>query len=203
MDASGMFAAVTGNWILAASMALFTAVAAAWDLRERRIPNRLTLPVFFAGWIYQVAFHGWAGLADAAAGFGVGFGILFVLWFIGGGGGGDVKLMGALSVWMGFRLTLLVLVVSTFAVVMITMGMITMQIARGGVRRTREKLVARKTGETVQQKQGRRILPYAVPVAAATWLVLAWKVPALNRAARAAEEKTKAPAVQPVAEDRP
>jgi prepilin peptidase CpaA len=202
MDVSGMFAAVTGNWILAATMTVFTAVAAGWDLRERRIPNRLTLPVFFVGWIYQIAFHGWAGLADAAAGFGVGFGILFVLWFIGGGGGGDVKLMGALSVWMGFRLTLLVLVVSTFAVVMITMGMIALQMARGGVRRTREKLVA-KSGETVQQKQGRRILPYAVPVAAATWLVLAWKVPALNRAARAAEEKTKAPVVQPVAEDRP
>jgi prepilin peptidase CpaA len=199
-----MFAAVTGNWVLAASMVAFTAVAAGWDLRERRIPNRLTLPVFFAGWIYQITFHGWAGLADAAAGFGVGFGILFVLWYIGGGGGGDVKLMGALSVWMGFRLTLLVLVVSTFAVVMITMGIIVLQMARGGVRRTREKYVASgKTGETTRQKQGRRILPYAVPVAAATWLVLAWKVPALNRAARAAEEKTKTPVVQPVAEDRP
>lgn len=198
-----MFEAVTGNWILAATMVVFTTVAAGWDLHERRIPNRLTLPVFFAGWIYQIAFHGWAGLADAAAGFAVGFGILFVLWYIGGGGGGDVKLMGALSVWMGFNLTLLVLVVSTFAVVMITMGIIAMQIARGGVRRTREKLVARKTGETVQQKQGRRILPYAVPVAAATWFVLAWQVPVLNRNARATEEKPQAPAVQPVAEDRP
>lgn len=206
MDAFGMFAPVTGNWILAASMALFTAVAAGWDLRERRIPNRLTLPVFFAGWVYQIAFHGWAGLADAAAGFGVGFGILFVLWFIGGGGGGDVKLMGALSVWMGFKLTLLVLTVSTLAVVVITLGAVAVQMARGGVRRTREKYTSRgdgRTPEAAAQRQGRRILPYAVPVAAATWLVLAYKVPALNREARAKAENTAAPAVQPVNEDRP
>ena len=98
-----MFAPVTGNWVLAAAMVAFTAVAAGWDLREKRIPNKLTLPVFFAGWIYQAVYHGWGGLADAGLGFLVGFGVLFVLWFIGGGGGGDVKLMGALSVWMGFR----------------------------------------------------------------------------------------------------
>ncbi|MBX3441691.1 MAG: prepilin peptidase [Planctomyces sp.] len=193
-----MFAPLVGNWILAAAMALFTAVAAGWDLREKRIPNRLTLPVFFAGWIYQLAFHGWSGLADGAAGFAVGFGVLFVLWFIGGGGGGDVKLMGALSVWMGFRLTLLVLVASTVAVVLITLSTVAWQVCRQGARRTKARYVAGKTGpksaETIAQRQSRRILPYAVPVAAATWLVLAWKIPALNRAVRAAEQPESPPA---------
>ena len=190
-----MFEPVIGNWVLAGAMAAFTAVAAGWDLREKRIPNKLTLPVFFAGWAYQILFHGWAGLGDAAAGFAVGFGVLFVLWFIGGGGGGDVKLMGALSVWMGFRLTLLVLIVSTVAVVLITMGAVAWQMATRGARRTREKLAA-QAGETKTQRIQRRILPYAVPVAAATWVVLAWKIPSLNKQARASEDRAPAPQVQ-------
>ena len=94
--------------------------------------------------------------------------------------------MGALSVWMGYQLTLLVLVASTIAVVLITFGTVGWGIIRRGMRKTQSSLKG-KVGETRAQKQARRILPYAVPVAAATWLVLAWKVPALNRAARAAE----------------
>jgi prepilin peptidase CpaA len=189
-----MFEPVVGNWVLAGAMAVFTAVAAGWDLREKRIPNKLTLPVFFAGWAYQILFHGWAGLGDAAAGFAVGFGVLFVLWFIGGGGGGDVKLMGALSVWMGFYLTLLVLIVSTVAVVLITLGTVFWQMATR-VRRAREQQVA-AAGERQASRPHRRILPYAVPVAAATWMVLAWKIPALNKQARASEERTPAPQAQ-------
>ena len=82
-----MLSLVTANWVLVVAMVAYTAAAAAWDLREKRIPNKLTLPVFFAGWIYQIAFHGWAGILDGLAGFAIGFGVLFVLWFIGGGGG--------------------------------------------------------------------------------------------------------------------
>jgi hypothetical protein len=77
------------------------------------------------------------------------------------------------------------------------------QTARGGLRKTREKYTARKGDskqpESVRQRQQRRILPYAVPVAAATWLVLAWKIPALNRAARAMEEAPKPAVVEPAA----
>src|SRR5262245_29999030 len=119
-----MFSPTAANWVLVVAMVVFTAVAAVWDLREKRIRNKLTLPMFFAGWVYQIAFHGWAGVVDGLAGFGIGFGILFVLWFIGGGGGGDVKLMGAMAVWMGYRMTLLVLIASTVAVVVITMGVV-------------------------------------------------------------------------------
>ena len=50
------------SWILVVVVGLFTAIAAIWDYRQHRIPNNLTLPVFFAGWVYQVAFHGWSGI---------------------------------------------------------------------------------------------------------------------------------------------
>jgi len=182
-----MLALTTANWVLVIAMVVFTAVAAVWDLREKRIPNKLTLPMFFAGWIYQIAFHGWAGVVDGLAGFGIGFGVLFVLWFIGGGGGGDVKLMGAMAVWMGYRMTLLVLVASTFAVILITSCAIVWGMLNRGIRKTHEKLKG-KVGETRAQKQARRIVPYAVPVAVATWAVLAWQIPALNKTARAAEK---------------
>ncbi len=193
-----MFSLITANWVLVVAMVVFTAVAAAWDLREKRIPNKLTLPMFFAGWVYQIAFHGWAGVLDGLAGFAIGFGILFVLWFIGGGGGGDVKLMGAMSVWMGFRLTLLVLVASTVAVIIVTLATVAWGVMNRGMRKTQQKLKGR-VGETRAQKQARRILPYAVPVALATWVVLAWKIPALNKEARAAESPvdTAVPAAAP------
>ena len=197
-----MFSLITANWVLVIAMVAFTAAAAAWDLREKRIPNKLTLPVFFAGWIYQIAFHGWAGLLDGLAGFAIGFGVLFVLWFIGGGGGGDVKLMGAMSVWMGYYLTLLILVVSTATVVVITFGAVAWGIVNRGLRKTQQRLKG-KVGETRAEKQSRRILPYAVPVALATWLVLAWKIPGMNKVARAAEQQPEKPAAAaPVEEGR-
>jgi prepilin peptidase CpaA len=196
-----MLSLTTANWVLVVAMVAFTAIAAAWDLREKRIPNKLTLPMFFAGWVYQIAFHGWAGMLDGLAGFAIGFGVLFVLWFIGGGGGGDVKLMGALAVWMGFHLTLLVLVASTVAVVFITMGVVGWGVINRGMRKTQQRLKG-KVGETRAEKQARRILPYAVPVAVATWLVLAWKIPALNKAARAAEKPVEKAAPVNVEEGR-
>lgn len=187
----------TGSLVLVAVAAVFTTVAAVCDLRTRRIPNKLTLPVFFAGWIYQIVDRGWTGLGDAALGFLVGFGVLFLLWMVGGGGGGDVKLMGALSVWLGFRLTVLVLVVSTFLVLVVTSVVVVWSVLTRGLRKSQKKYLATgqqstsdirkgKTSdsETIAQKQQRRVLPYAVPVALATWLVIAWKYPTLDNPVR-------------------
>lgn len=147
--------------------------------------------MFFAGWIYQIvmsAMYGWHHLGSAALGFLIGFGTLFVLWFVGGGGGGDVKLMGALSVWLGFRLTLYVLIVSTLLVLTITVGVVLGTLLTRGVRGSKRKYLATgktKKGEkprteTLEEKQNRRIMAYATPVAVATWLVLAWKAPTLD-----------------------
>jgi prepilin peptidase CpaA len=178
--------------LLVTVAAAFTATAAVWDVRQRRIPNKLTVPVFGVGLVYQ-AFHGWSGLADAGLGFLLGFGTLFVLWMIGGGGGGDVKLMGALSVWLGFQMTLLVLIVSTVIVVMVTGGYMIWSVLTGNFRKTarqhlatgkdkptkRQQRKREKEGESVAEKQDRRVMAYAVPVAVATWMVLIWKLPDL------------------------
>ena len=168
---------------------LFTLAAAVMDLRTRKIPNKLTIPVFAAGLVYQAAFNGLPGLADAGWAFLIGFGSLFVLWMIGGGGGGDVKLMGALGVWLGKDMTLYVLCLSTLFVIAGTGIVVLWSVCTRGFRRTKNKFVAtgkpregkkkQAAPETLKQRQNRRIMAYAGPVAVATWLVLLYKLPNL------------------------
>ena len=171
----------------------FTLTAAITDARTRRIPNKLTLPMFLLGVIYQLAFNGWsgspdfrigeAGLANALQGFALGFGTLFVLWLVGGGGGGDVKLMGALSIWLGFHLTLLVMIVSTMLVVLGASGIVLWSLIAGAMSGNRladetedDCTDAPVTDSGAPPKQ-RPVMAYAMPVALATWLVSIWKMP--------------------------
>ena len=42
----------------------YTIAAAIWDIRIKKIPNKLTLPVFGLGIVYQLAFNGLEGLAQ-------------------------------------------------------------------------------------------------------------------------------------------
>lgn len=156
----------------------FTAIAAYTDWNSRKIPNKLTLPMFFLGWIYQLGFNGLPGLGDAAIGFLIGFGTLFVLWMIGGGGGGDVKLMGALSVWLGYRYTLSVMILSIGFVIAGTILVLAWSLISKGPFATKEKYVAgqgegkKKKAETITERKQRRVMAYAIPVALATWVIL-------------------------------
>lgn len=167
-----------------------TASTAIFDIKSKRIPNKITLPFFGAGLLYQLAFNGLGegiakpGLIGAAAAFAAGFGMLWVLWMIGGGGGGDVKLMGALSVWIGFKATVIVLFLSTVFVILGTVGVMVMAVSTNGLFRTKEVYLASgrapnglpPAAESATQRQSRRIMGYAPPVALATWLVVAWNL---------------------------
>ena len=184
-----MFGLTLGWWVLVISVVAYTTTAVVTDWRMKRIPNYLTIPMFALGWIYQFSFWGWPGVLDGLKGFGVGFGILFVLFAVGGSGAGDVKLMGALSVWLGVQKTLLVMVSSTFAVVVLTLAAGFWQLRSNGFRGLRRRYtstVKPQAGEqppveTVTQKQNRRIMAYAIPVALATWGVLAWQTNQLTK----------------------
>ncbi len=172
------------------SVGVFTVATAIFDARTKRIPNKLTLPFFGAGLLYQLAFNGLGegvarpGLIGAAAAFAAGFGMLWVLWMIGGGGGGDVKLMGALSVWIGFKATVMVLFLSTVFVIAGTIGVMVLGVVTQGMFRTKEAYLASgaspnglpPAAETAASRQSRRIMGYAPPVALATWLVVAWNL---------------------------
>ena len=84
-------------------------VAALGDLKEKRIPNALTFPVFATGLIWSAWFGGVSGLAEAAGASAL-LALPYVLLFLFfGGGAGDAKLMGAIGAWLGLRQGLIVL----------------------------------------------------------------------------------------------
>ncbi|HEY2169024.1 MAG TPA: A24 family peptidase [Candidatus Angelobacter sp.] len=75
--------------------------AAMTDVRDRRIPNRLTYPAMIAGLVVQAAAHGWRGLLLSLAG-GLIFGGLFLIFhLVRAMGAGDVKLAAALGCIIG------------------------------------------------------------------------------------------------------
>jgi len=169
----------------------YTLATAYTDTFRWKIPNKLTIPFFVLGLVYQTVFWGlgsWNGLLDSHGlidglmGFGLGFGMYFVLWIVAGGGGGDVKLMGSLGAWMGFKLTFWLIITSLVMVVIdgivvtmfkaMTMGMKRFKkqhLATGKVDAKGKPIFAK---ETHSEKRKRRILPFAVPVAMAVWLVM-------------------------------
>ncbi len=156
------------------SVLLFTVVAAISDIRTRKIPNRMTVPMCLCGLVYQIAFFQLDGLWTALAGFGTGFGVLFALWMIGTAGGGDVKLMGALGPWMGAMLTLKVLFCALVFVTVGTFGIVAYAALSNGIRRTKSQYLRQKnSAETNGERQKRRVMAFAAPVALATWCMVA------------------------------
>ena len=176
------------EFIFLVAVAAFTLTAAVSDARTRRVPNWLTVPTFALAVVVHAVANGVAGLGFALAGFATGFGILLILWLIGGGGGGDVKMMGALGAWLGTALILRVFFVSTALIILaIGAGFIVTSVSTGfgnvyrriwRSRPSRRQYSAGPQGRNrrSEQSERRRLLPFAVPVAVGTWLVLvgAW-----------------------------
>ncbi|MCG6657317.1 prepilin peptidase [Halomonas campisalis] len=75
--------------------------AAAWDLRQRRIPNRLVLAGAAIGLLLQGALAGPSGVLAALYGLLVGLAILMPGYLMGFTGAGDAKLMAAVGTFLG------------------------------------------------------------------------------------------------------
>lgn len=82
-------------------MFVLAIVSALTDLRNRTIPNWLTIPVTVYAFAARWYIGGWDLLQSGLIGFAVGFGVYFLFFLVGGRGGGDVKLMGAYGALMG------------------------------------------------------------------------------------------------------
>src|SRR5215468_1352645 len=83
---------------LAAAVAV---VAAIIDVRERRIPNRITYPAMIVGLALQALMHGWHGLLLGLEGGLLFGGVFFLFHLVRAMGAGDVKLAAALGCIVG------------------------------------------------------------------------------------------------------
>lgn len=161
--------------ILVAAVGLYTILAASWDIRFRRIPNWLNVTALLLGLTYQCGFNGWAGFGQAVGGFAIGFGTLFILWLMGGGGAGDVKLLGALGVWFGFQNTVHLIILSTILVGLIQLTRVIVGLINNGYSKTRRRLSS-KLADGTRKRVIKRTVPFAVPVAVAAWVVCGLEV---------------------------
>jgi prepilin peptidase CpaA len=85
--------------VLLLAMAVTCAVT---DLWKGRIYNAVTYPAIALGFIVQIATWGLPGLWSALGGFAVGFFPPFILFALGGLGGGDVKILAAVGAAAGY-----------------------------------------------------------------------------------------------------
>jgi prepilin peptidase CpaA len=111
------------------------AACAVIDVRERRIPNRLTYPAIWIGLLANAFLHGWKGLLLAIAG-GLFFGGLFLLFYVlRTMGAGDVKLAAAIGSIVGLEASVQVMLATAIS---------------GGIFAVVQILRARRIGETLR-----------------------------------------------------
>lgn len=93
---SGTVAAEPALLLLAVAI-----VCALTDLKNGRIYNAVTYPAALVGLLLAFTLQGTNGLLSSLGGFAVGFVPSFLLFTVGGMGGGDVKLLGAVGAIAG------------------------------------------------------------------------------------------------------
>jgi len=138
-------------------------------------------PAFLAGWIFQAVMHPCSAtiagsLADAALAFAVGFGALFVCWMFFGMGAGSVKLIGALSIWLGFKMTSAVTALTIIVLVAVCaavwVGESMLQTRRG---QDFDSANGRTEAEAIASDNRRYfVVPFPYILVATVWIVLIW-----------------------------
>jgi prepilin peptidase CpaA len=101
--------------IPASIVLLASLVAAVLDVWRFKVYNALTIPLLLTGLAYHTVSAGVQGLLGSLMGVLFGFGVLIVVYAMGGIGAGDVKLMAAVGAWLCMPLTFYVFVVSALA----------------------------------------------------------------------------------------
>lgn len=144
----------TLSWVLLGLLVMMLLAACWCDLKSRTIPNKLNIAIA----LLAIPFWWSIGLAlwpDAALQVGVAA-IVFALFAgafaLGAMGGGDVKLIGALALWLPFQAVVMLLFVMSVAGGVLTLVMY-----------LRHRLAA---------KQGQLEIPYGVAIAfGGLWLI--------------------------------
>ena len=140
--------------ILPGLLAALLIVAAVLDLKSRNIPNGLNLAIALLAipfW-WATGLDPWPDMALQLAVGALVFGAFAIAFYLGGMGGGDVKMLGALALWLPWQAVLVLLVIMSLAGGVLTLVMV-----------VRQRLA---------RKEGRPEIPYGVAIAfAGLWLI--------------------------------
>ncbi len=129
-------------------------MGAVQDVRGGRIPNWLTYPGIVAALTVRWAAFGLHGLKGGVIGFLIAGGVFFLLFMLGGMGGGDVKLMAAVGSWAGDVRVLAILIAAAIAGgVLAVLYMVS---------RKQVWLTLRNTGELLQHHMTSGLQPHPV-----------------------------------------
>src|SRR5712692_4116385 len=166
--------------VIAATAAVFVALCVGVDVRSRRIPNAISAPGMLLGIALNTAYRGGAGVVASLSGLVLTVGVLLWPFAMGGIGGGDVKMMGAVGALLGPRLALMGLSMG----MIMGGGLMVWHLARRG--RLREKVTATATMfqaaamtrslsplRVSAADPGAIALPYSVPLGLGTLAVVA------------------------------
>jgi prepilin peptidase CpaA len=119
-------------------LSILVLVASIFDIRERRIPNWLTLSGAVGGLAINAIVSGWHGIKFAALGLGLAFVIYFALFALRAAGGGDVKLMAAIGSFSGPSNWVVIFI---FASVLGGIAAMALALAKGRLRQTLHNVV--------------------------------------------------------------
>jgi len=97
-------------WLPWVVVIIASLVAAACDVRTRRIPNRLTGLLLLSGLAWAVSVGGVSRLSESFLSCIILASPYVLLFLVAGGGAGDAKMMGAVGAWLGLADGLVALV---------------------------------------------------------------------------------------------
>jgi prepilin peptidase CpaA len=165
--------------IIATTLA-FVALCVVGDLRTRRIPNLLSGLGMVVGIALNTLYFGHDGLLASIGGLLAAIAVLLFPFAMGGVGGGDVKMMGAIGALLGPRTTLVALLIG----MALGGAIMAVHLARLGRLRETLRTVATMAASSVvggsleplrvsAGQPGTITLPYSVPLGLGTLAMLA------------------------------
>jgi prepilin peptidase CpaA len=119
--------------VILAGAVLLSLIAGWTDLRNRRIPNWLTVPGLIIGVAANTVLGGWSGLKTSLLGAAIGLALLLPFVLLRSLGAGDWKLAGALGAFAGPSLLVNLLLGSVFVAGLMAVVLI---IYKGRIRQT-------------------------------------------------------------------